>query len=311
MYMFIDLLALLIMLLTSATDYFDNKTSDLVIDETVDEFSSESTDEFSDETDEFREEDTAFVHGTADTPEGTTVVVTILADEEKYKWDMESAVDKASVSDINGYLKVAGRFLEQVVSDYGKNATFITDFESNPDLMYRASFDMDMTDTDYVDEPSWLYIDENIDTEAIIEKYNAQNVIFLEVFNSDEYSNAVTCTRNWYEGMEYPYEVIYLYNYDYGQINGPAVYAHEMLHAFGAPDLYTEDEFFNIDGDVISYVENNLQNEIMYTCTDLETYEYTYDRITNEVTDLTAYYVGLTEYSEVAEKLGLTGNEHY
>jgi len=250
-------------------------------------------------------------HGSADTPDGTTVVVTIFADDKDYAWDPDSDLDNATKSDVNQYLRVAADYLEGVVASYGKTANFITNFETYPDLKYTASFDQQMTKTDDVDYPAWEYIDDNIDMEAIKTKYNADNVIFFMVFNTDEKNSAVTCTRNWYEGMEYPYEIVYLYNFDYDCINGPAVYAHEMLHAFGAPDLYTEDEFYRIDSTVISYVDRYLPNEIMYTCTDLDSYEYTYDRVTNEVTDLTAYYVGLTDHSEVYDEFCLSGNQHF
>lgn len=71
---------------------------------------------------------------------------------------------------------------------------------------------------------------------------------------------------------------------------------HEILHAFGAPDLYTADEYGNNYGltdELVDYIKNNLDNEIMYT-TDRVTGECHYSSITNDLTEITAYYIGWT-----------------
>ena len=36
------------------------------------------------------------------------------------------------------------------------------------------------------------------------------------LINTDEKCKAITCTRDWYNEMPYPYEMVYLYNIDYG-----------------------------------------------------------------------------------------------
>ena len=128
--------------------------------------------------------------------------------------------------------------------------------------------------------------------------------------NSDINCSAITCTRNWYEGMPYDYEIVYLFNYDSGLINGPAVYAHEILHTFGAPDLYAEDEEYNISSDFLDYIAKTEPNDIMLTCSDLDSGEYLYDSINNEVTEVTAYYVGLIDSSNIVKKWNLGKSQH-
>ncbi len=251
-----------------------------------------------------------FVHGSAETPCGRTVIVSIFGDDPNYSWDFESETDLAAIDNINNYMGIAADFIEQTVADYGKSAEFITDFQANDDLFYSVSFDDDMTDWNYTDTDVWGFIDENIDTDSIMKKYDADNLIFFFVLNTDENTEAVTCTRNWYEGMDYPYEVVYLYNIGSGLVNCPAVYAHEILHTFGAPDLYMEDEYYGIDGAALDYVAERLPSEIMYTCSDISTGEYLYDRVSNEVSGLTAYYIGLTDESEIVAELGLRESEH-
>lgn len=256
------------------------------------------------------EEAPQFVHGTADTPDGRTVIVSIFGNDPTYSWNFGSETDRETVTNINNYMGIAADFIEQTVSDYGKSAEFITDFQQNSDLFYSADFRESMTDGENMDWNVWDFIDSSIDTAALMKKYDADNLVFFCIVNTDERSDAITCTRNWYEGMERPYEIVYLYNIDSGLVNCPAVYAHEILHTFGAPDLYAEDGEFGIDSAVLGYVSAELPNEIMYTCSDIGSGEYLYDRVTNEISDLTAYYIGLTDSSGIAEKFELRKSEH-
>lgn len=48
----------------------------------------------------------------------------------------------------------------------------------------------------------------------------------------------------------------------------------------------------------------------MYVCSDIDTSEYLYDRITNDFSELDAYYVGLTDHSKVASENGLQKSQH-
>lgn len=42
--------------------------------------------------------------------------------------------------------------------------------------------------------------------------------------------------------MDLPYETVMLSRYVFQSEQGPATYAHENLHCFGAPDLYEVDQ---------------------------------------------------------------------
>lgn len=53
-------------------------------------------------------------------------------------------------------------------------------------------------DYDANDEVMWSNIDEYIDVDYLKEKYQADNAVFLAVFNTDVNNPAITCTRNWY-----------------------------------------------------------------------------------------------------------------
>lgn len=243
--------------------------------------------------------------GSAKTLDGTTIVVSIFADDINTKWDEKDDADK--IKNIYKYLDIAGTYLEDVAAQYNKSASFITVADN---LKYNMTFDMSITEQDKVDNgeldnPVWEFIDKNIDEKALKKKYNAKNVVYMLFVDSDETNTAVSCTRSYYEGMPYNSEIVYLYNVDSDVVNCPAVYAHEILHTFGALDLYMEDEEHNITSDFMTYVKENMPNDIMLTSSDLDSDEYLYDKITNEVGEVTAFYVGLTNRSSVVKDWNL------
>ncbi|WP_026492472.1 hypothetical protein [Butyrivibrio sp. XPD2002] len=248
--------------------------------------------------------------GTANTPVGRTIVVSIFCDDDTYSWDFDSKIDQNTVNKVNRYMQIAGDYIEDVAESYGKEAEFITDFHENPDLFYSVSLNCDMSDAESRAYRVWKYIDKNIDTYALQDKYDADNVIYFVITNTDWNNRNITSTRDWYEGMPYPYEIVYLFTIDDTEANCPAVYAHEILHTFGAPDLYTTDDTYGIDKTAVKYFENNMPNELMYCCSDLRSTRYLYDRINNEVSELTAYYIGLTDSSELVTELGLEPSQH-
>lgn len=250
--------------------------------------------------------------GTANELDGRTIIISVFANDVNYSWDIESDTDKKSIEDIKTYLSISTDFLSSQAEKYGKKAYFVYDFDKNADLCYYASFDIDTTEMDSYDTEMSMnqFIETNIDSEALRRKYRADNIIYFMFINTDVYSTGISCTRNYYEGMEYPYEIVFLYNFDSGVKNCPAVYAHEILHTFGAPDLYCEDEEYNITENILSYVQDNMPNDIMYYCSDLESGEYVYDRITNEIGELDAYYIGLTDSCPLVEEFRLGQSQH-
>ena len=77
----------------------------------------------------------------------------------------------------------------------------------------------------------------------------------------------------------------------------PAVYAHEIMHLFGAHDLYEEAEFTS---EVTSYVKQTYPMEIMYRVTDEQGNSYD-EKIINTISPITAYHLGwIDELEELA-----------
>ena len=61
--------------------------------------------------------------------------------------------------------------------------------------------------------------------------------------NSPGDNDQPSCTRDFYAGMPYPYEICYIQMRNRRDVSVPAIFAHEMLHTFGAPDLYWTDSY--------------------------------------------------------------------
>ena len=249
------------------------------------------------------------LRGSADVCRGNAVVCTIFVNNPADHWDFSRPQDSQRGDKIRDYLGVACGYLEDEASRYGQKLRFIWDFEAESDLVYTYHTQR-RYETEGWDEALWRFIDREIDVKGIADKYQARNVLFLACMNTDETCEAVSSTRNWYEGMPYPYEFISLYYVDSGEVICPAVYAHEILHTFGAPDLYMEDAEYGLTADFVSWTRENIPNDIMYTCSELETGEYVYDRITNEISEVTAYYIGWLPDSEVVSGMGLYESQY-
>ena len=250
--------------------------------------------------------------GSAKHLDGKTVLVAIFADDANTTWDGDDENKYATLD----YLGVATEWLSKSVSKYGKSASFVYDWEANSDLYFETSFDHDMTedgdDTYYAEMD---YVEENIPSEDIMNKYNADNIIYMIYFNNDA-SNQVTSATYAYiseEFEDYPYEIVNIYTRCDGEDENPASYAHEILHTFGAPDFYMADEDgqnYGITEEFVQYNEENYSNAIMYTTFDAESQVPYYDHVSNDFSDLVAYYVGLIDYSEEKDYWGL-GDSQY
>ena len=89
-----------------------------------------------------------------------------------------------------------------------------------------------------------------------------------------------------------------------------------MLHTFGAPDIYWTDIYTNyrleygITKDYVKQINKNGLNDIMRITWDPKTGKYLYHSIAQEITDITAYYVGLTDESETVKKWGFEPSQH-
>ena len=109
------------------------------------------------------------------------------------------------------------------------------------------------------------------------------------------------------DGEYFYYEYSCLYRHDAytdGERESPATYAHEILHLFGAPDLYEGSGDPYVDRALVDYVAETYPDDIM-----VSTYEddgtSRFDVITKEISPLTAYCLGLTDTCPELEQFPL------
>ncbi len=249
--------------------------------------------------------------GSAKELDGNIAVISIFVNDATTSWNFENSKDAETEGVVFNNIKIACEYIENVSKDYGRNVHFIYDWEEYPELAYNLDLDADyrrIDDYNYdMDSVMWETIDSNIPTGDILNKVNATQAIYLMNFNTPASNNITSCTRRHYDGMPYPYEMCMMFIRSEGELEVPADFAHEMLHTFGAVDLYTASD---VSQEYVDYAEQTRLNDIMRTSEDPRTGEYHSDSIKNEVTDITAYYVGLTDYSETVEEWGLPRSEH-
>lgn len=251
--------------------------------------------------------------GTAKELEGKIAVVSIFVNDATTGWNFESEADQQLDALIYKDLEIATDYLENVSKSYGKDVEFIYDWEQYPEL----AVDLDITDIDYREVDSnynQFYnagsnsIDQNVQTAKILSDVGADQVIYMMYFNTPE-TNTITSTTFFCHDSEFTYEICFMFMNCEGYLECPSHFAHEMLHTFGVPDLYTAVDY-GITQEYVDYAANSGLNDIMRINDDPETGLYVYDSIPNEVTDITAYYAGLTDYSETVNEWGFAPSQH-
>ena len=252
------------------------------------------------QNDKIEEEQTTILYsgpnGTADTIDGKTVIISIYANDEVVNWNHDLEDDELKINDTLNNIRIATDYLTQQVAKYNKTAEFIYDWHEFSDLKYEATFDDNIVDNyndKYITQKEWII--DNIDILKLKNKYEADNIIFIYFFNTDNTNSAITSTYN----LDIDIVNVFPENNEY--IIPPATYAHELLHTFGAPDLYFENRTINQEY-VDYYMETN-PSDIMASV-------YYGNEITNTFSDLDAYYVGLIDSHPDIEKWNLGLSEH-
>lgn len=237
----------------------------------------------------------------------TTVVVSIFADDSTTEWNFDSQTDKSMMDTMLKHLASAATWLEAQCGNYGAQTSFIYDWKENPDLFYTMDFGyLKMVRPDsggFLSERT--RIRNTIDSEELKQRYNAQNIIYIFYFNTDE-TNTVNswCLSDVYGNSDE--EVINIFvrdTYDTGgyYLASASTFAHEILHCFGAYDLYYSSAA--IPKAYVDYCKSTGSRDIMYTVNNGAT-------ITPKFTQLCAYYVGLVDSCSEVEKWGLKKNSH-
>ncbi len=229
---------------------------------------------------------------------GTTVVVVIYLNDNSSSWTTQR-MDRVKYK-----IGIATDYIEEAANYYGQSAEFIYDDGYYSDLSYEYDYYGNITDFDSLDEYNYDPYQESlleainnyIPSQKLLNKYGADHIAYVGVMNKEGRSYAYQYAE---EYDDYYFEeccCLFYTDKGYGEEEPPAVYAHEILHLFGAIDLYeSEDPYYNdLTGRQYDYIIDYYPNEIMYTTYD----EYGYSvqqRVTNDISELTAFYLGWTD----------------
>ena len=261
-----------------------------------------------------------YPHGSAGKLEGTIVVISIFASDLNGIWDMNDHDDRTKQDLIYRNLKIACDYLTTESARYAKDVTFVWDWKDHPELYYEVGIDAALaklqTDFESIEPLTWETIEKNIDSEDIRRTFGADSMIYMVYIDSPADNKAHNLSGRFRDNMSYPYEVSYIQTIFRNKKTPPAVYAHEMLHAFGAPDLYLPDNTddypfdYDITTEYAREINDNNLNDIMRITWNVDTHKYEYNKISPQITDITAYYVGLTDESETVKKWGFAPSQH-
>lgn len=283
-------------------DFWDITTGDAAYDWL--DVSSPDTEEISVSTYEADEQQTLRPQGSAKSLEGKSVILTVVLDTSDATFTDEelefthSSIDKSC------------RYLEEQGELYGKSVTLYNYSDEYPDLMYRISYDEDASiaadsklaySNGYIKRIQAL-LSEQIPLDSIYEKYGTDSVGFMVVYDAA----ASSYSQVYYPGHDDTYyEWTALFQYDkYGtRYENLACVAHEILHLFGAVDLYRVSGIDGVTQEIYDDVRNDPYYDmaLMYN-TYNEDGSYDYDNIPQYLSDITLAMIGFTDDSEVVGK---------
>lgn len=214
--------------------------------------------------------------GSAKYLEGRNLLYSLFVDTPQSTWNDE----EKEVTLLN--LNRAALYIEETAQEYGQETELVCDWQENEKLTGRAAVDFDIADDkdflDRLDQEIGVWVESLVDYEAMMEEYDAEGIALLVFVNNPGTSYAIV-----YDGMDNPKESVVFFAGE-----PPAVYAHEILHLFGAHDLYQDAEYTK---EITDYLQEAYPSEIMRTVTGRkgEIFEET---IVNTVSPVTAYHLG-------------------
>lgn len=250
--------------------------------------------------------------GSAKYLDGSSVLVTIYLDDVNSQW-LES--DEQLIAD---NMKAACDYLTEQGKLYGMDVNLIYDTSVDGDLAYRLSYKEAFggstrvkTKGDKADQLVYSvydYIENNIDTEAILKKYNVNSIGYMVFIDGEADRCAAYCYHLRYQGYYYPEFCLINLRWNGGRNVYPDTYAHEILHIFGARDLYYTNEYDGMSRTFIDYVYENYPTDIMLGyASDVVTYS---DKVTSDITKITAYYLGWQGYITELEDYPYIKSQH-
>lgn len=233
-----------------------------------------------------------------------TILVSVYLDEAGGR-----AWDEAAMAESRRHLAVAVDWLQGQLAAYDAELPLYYD-EDGTALCLRCTVDHLFNGEDEGDD-FHLELDDlcaELDTDELRQAYGAERVGFL--FFPPTAGASYTMAHYAEDGDWYYYEYSLLYRYDiYSDPDtpeSPAVYAHEILHMYGAPDLYDGSADYYVTTELVDYIYDTWPDAVMqYTYNDDGSIDY--DRIQKVLCPLTAFRLGLCDTFEGLDRFPAVG----
>ncbi len=241
--------------------------------------------------------------GSADSIDGTTVLVAIFVNDPVHSWNYDDPDDFSSYSLCYYRLKNACEWLTKQAGRYGARPQFFWDWYNLDDLYYVFHADRYLGDLENAYKDLRTFVFDRIDLNKIRNEYRADNIIFIAYYNQDFSDQTGGNAWKWdfdsRAGEDYALEIIWItdQNRDWVTVTAAGM-AHEIMHCFGAPDLYRASD--QIPQAYVDHLRSIGSRDIMYTI------DYSSpDSIGEVFSELDAYYLGLVRWCDDVAKYGL------
>lgn len=225
--------------------------------------------------------------GSAGVLEGKSVLVSIYIEDTSSKWT------RRAKKEANRKVCAAVSYIRKQAQKYDKKVFLIADTDRYEDIAYCMNVNMKISD--HSENQMKLYrkvkkfIAQKMDVTNLRRKYGTDSIGFLLHVNKPGVcSSQVHFVES---GDNYFYEASTLFAKYGKKPEGASTYAHEILHLFGARDLYEKSLEDGITSPFIKYVAKKFSNDIMYTTYTRDGRQLKY-RITNKIGRITAYFLG-------------------
>lgn len=209
-----------------------------------------------------------------------------------------TAWDEESIAESRAKLDLAVDWIDSQAARYGMNTTiYHDDGTEDSGLFYRETFDGSFVGGVDGEESQALYarisaLCRSLDSQSLHQKYNTSSVAFLFFLPVSGSSYSIVHYLEDGGANYYEYSILYAGDAYTDAPETPAVYAHELLHQYGAPDLYEGSSDYYVTPMLSRYVAMHWPDAIMY-----DTYNpdgsMSWDEITQQLCPLTAYRLGL------------------
>lgn len=238
-----------------------------------------------------------------------TLLVSLYLNTAESQWTV------AEKAQMQVFLQKALSWMDEQAAEYGKRLSIVSELD-NPRLQFSMKLDGAVPDgTENIPDSfdsQVLAACTKLSDELLTGQYQDWNLGFVVLLPTAGQDFTMVYEPEYEGAYYYEYSVFYQYDIYMDEPEtwtGPATMAHELLHLFGAYDLYEGTTDTQVSPELISYVERNCPGEIMYY-TYNDDNSISYDGVHKEISALTAYRVGLTDQlGEFAQFEAIAGSQ--